>query len=94
VRRIHTPIESLALFTDGIQYLVLDHSTKKPHRPFFDALWRQLDLASNRVSVGAPSASSLHQGTVSRWLDTMLASPMVTTKTDDDTCIVIARRLP
>lgn len=83
VRRVPTP-QSVTLFSDGIQYLVLDHAARQPHRPFFDAVYRQTERQS--VNGGGEEPA------VSAWLAQMLASPMVTTKTDDDTCIVVAWR--
>ncbi|MBX7135432.1 MAG: protein phosphatase 2C domain-containing protein [Fimbriimonadaceae bacterium] len=93
IRRTKPP-RGVALFTDGIQYLVLDHATQQPHQPFFETLFRQLEKAAQLVAPGAgKSATSGESKPVSQWIDAMLASPMVTTKTDDDTCLVVARRM-
>lgn len=92
IRRTPPP-DAVALFTDGIQYLVLDHVTRQPHQPFFDAIFRQLERAPDLVAAGSAKAKYHGESApVSQWLEAMLASPMVTTKTDDDTCLVLAMR--
>jgi len=93
------PAEAAFLLTDGLQYLVLDVRERKPHAPFFDAVSRQFDRATAPLVPargGQDGATTLVEGecrAVSHWLDAMLASPLVTSKTDDDTAIIVARRV-
>ena len=75
-------IDAVALFTDGLERLILDFSTKLPHAPFFDSLERPLlglDPGRNRK--------------LSAHLLEMLESPQICSKTDDDKTIIIAKRL-
>jgi hypothetical protein len=79
-RWIPRRIEEVALFSDGLQPLVLHPTDQSPHDAFFGTVFRTLREA------GEDEASKA-------WLQNMLASDMVTSRTDDDTSIVIARRL-
>lgn len=80
VRRLKGPIDSFAVFSDGIQYLVLDFKTKQPHAKFFDSMSKALSHQ--------PAGNS---EIVSKWLDQeVLASPNVSSRTDDDVTLVIA----
>lgn len=72
-------VEQVALFTDGLQPLVLHPTDHRPHSAFFDTVFRTLRRADRDEDS-------------ERWLLNMLASDMVTRRTDDDTSIVIARR--
>ncbi len=81
VHRLGEPIEELALFTDGLQHLILDPKTKAPHQPFFQTIFKPLSNAPE------------HDVKASWWLERQLGSDQVTKRTDDDTSIVIARRL-
>jgi hypothetical protein len=76
---IEAPIEAFTLFSDGLLYMLLDPSTRAPHPPFFS---RVFDALEGRVGECAD---------VSRWLEEMLASPSVTSRTDDDTSLVVGR---
>lgn len=82
VRRIEEPIEAFALFTDGLQHLVVDPECRAPHQPFFESVLNSLGPQSGPD----PRASA--------WLATMLASEPVTRRTFDDTGIVIGRWRP
>ena len=70
----------LALFSDGLQRLLLDYSTgvPRPHEPFFRKTFRWLDRQTD-------------QRTASQGLAKLLASPAVTSRTQDDTSLIIAR---
>ena len=82
VCKINEPIESVVLFSDGLQFLVLDYKQMQPHAPFFNSVTKAL-------SKQEPGRSEV----VSKWLDeAVLASPSVTTKTDDDLSLVVAVR--
>ncbi len=77
--RIEGRIASLALFSDGLQHLVLD-AKNEPHHPFFQAAFGNL------------SSKAGHDQRASAWVKQTLASDPVTRRTDDDTSLVIARR--
>lgn len=81
VRRIEGRLEEVALFSDGLQGLVLHTVDHRPHATFFGTVFRTLRAAGEDTTAQA-------------WLANMLASDMVTNRTDDDTSIVIAKRLP
>jgi hypothetical protein len=81
VHRTEEPIAEFALLTDGLQHLVLDLKTKEPHQPFFRSVFDRLSTAPE------------HDVKASWWLERTLASDPVRNRTDDDTSIVIGRRL-
>jgi Protein phosphatase 2C len=75
-------ISAVAVFSDGLERLVLDLRSKQPHSPFFDGMI-------------APVASSLSMGKdreLSRKLITFLNSDHVNNRTDDDKTLVLAAR--
>lgn len=82
IRRVAGQISEVALFTDGLQYLVLDYRARMPHQRFFHSVAEQLEQ-------GPPGRSE----TFSQWLEALLAAPQVTSRTDDDTSLVFARRI-
>lgn len=79
IRRVDSRIDRVAVFTDGLQPLVLHSTDDRPHATFFDAVFRTL----RHPGVDPDSTA---------WLANMLASDMVTSRTDDDTSIAIALR--
>jgi hypothetical protein len=79
-RRIEGTVRDLALLTDGLQYLVIDHKERIPHQPFF------LRMSERLAAVPG------HDEEASRWLEAVLASDQVTKRSDDDTSIIIAKR--
>jgi hypothetical protein len=81
LHRVESPIEEIALFTDGLQHLVLDLKTQSPHQPFFQSVFDRL------------ATTPEHDVKASWWLERTLGSDPVTKRTDDDTSIVIARRV-
>ena len=81
VHRVDHPVSELALFTDGLQHLVLDLKTKAPHQPFFESVFKRLSDVPE------------HDLKASWWLERTLGSDPVTKRTDDDTSIVVARRI-
>jgi hypothetical protein len=81
IRRIEGAIEDLALFTDGLQYMVLDIKEQRPHQPFFNAVTKRLC-----------DAEAGHSESFSAWLLATLKSQQVTGRTDDDTSIIVAKR--
>lgn len=73
-------IQAAALFTDGIQHLVLDNRDNSPHPLFFDPFFDELAVIDD-----------CQQGT--QQLQFYLASDRINAKTDDDkTLLLIARR--
>lgn len=81
-KKVNRPVSAVVLFSDGLQFLVLDYKKMEPHTPFFQSLTKAL---GNQ----APGVSDL----VSNWLgQAVLGSTMVTSKTDDDLSLVVAVR--
>ena len=74
-------VEEVALFTDGLQSIALDYSTKRAHPPFFLPMFRALR---------AVASSDELQVALKRFLD----SPPVNERTDDDKTLILATRLP
>jgi Protein phosphatase 2C len=77
------PIDEIAIFTDGIERLVLDLGAKTAHAPFFRPLFRW--LASS-----APAAT----GEASPPIAQYLGSKQVCDRTDDDKTLILATRRP
>ena len=80
VSRINKQIDAFFLMSDGMQHLVIDTRSTQPHVPFFESLNSKL--------------SELSPEECSAWIDSVLASRQVTSRTDDDTSLLIARRAP
>ena len=78
---IPTAVEELALFSDGLQNLVLDHKNKAAHSGFFAPMFRA-------VQKGQPGYSK----NLSGYLAKFLGSRKVTGRTDDDKTLVLATR--
>jgi serine/threonine protein phosphatase PrpC len=76
------PIEELAVFTDGIENLVLQKAAKAVHAPFFDSMF---------PSVRRSQASGVDEA-LSQALDSYLSSSTVTARTDDDKTLILASR--
>lgn len=74
----------ICAFTDGLQPLIVDERTQEPHAPFFERVFSVLVGASEEPFDERASA----------WLSKMLSGDPVQKRTDDDTSIVVARRLP
>jgi hypothetical protein len=76
------PVDELALFTDGIESLVLHKASKSVHGPFFDTMF-------------APVRKSMATGVdaeLSRALGDYLAGPRINERTDDDKTLILASR--
>ena len=80
VSRTEFPIVAAAAFTDGIERLALDFTTREPHFPFFDGVFRPLDESP---TVGRDMVLS---GKLSAFLD----SEAVNKRTNDDKTLVLA----
>ena len=81
--RHESPVDRLAVFTDGIERLALDFTTNLPHAPFF-------------VGVSEPVAKSSAKGwdvTLSAKLGAYLASDAINERTDDDKTLILAARV-
>lgn len=79
---VERTVDEVAVFTDGIEALVLHYATKTVHAPFFDKMF---------VPVRALEAEGIDQG-LSAGLERYLASPTVCERTDDDKTLVLATR--
>jgi hypothetical protein len=79
--RVCEPIEEVAIFSDGMERLALQFSTKTAFAPFFDKMFAPLQdsiVGRNRK--------------LSRDLRSFLDSPPVCARTDDDKTLVLAKR--
>lgn len=79
VTRLTGGFDAFAVFSDGIENLVLDHQTNDPHEPFFRSMLAPLDNA-----VGAGKSASL-----SKALSSFLSGSRVCDKTDDDKTLLL-----
>lgn len=77
--RFDEPILAVAGFTDGIQSLILDYSTKTPHTGFFEPVFATLLNSSEK---------SIFSADIKSFLD----SEMVNGRTNDDKTIFFAWR--
>ena len=68
----------LAMFSDGIQRLVLDSATKTPHEPFFEAMIAPLRREAKGESI-----------TLNKSLERFLSSKEINDRTDDDKTLLI-----
>lgn len=77
------PIYEIAVFSDGIEPLVLHYATRSVHGPFFDAM----------LPVVRSAPVSGFDSVLSDQLARYLASPTITNRTDDDCTLLMASRL-
>lgn len=75
-------VQEIALFTDGIQHLVLHYESQTVHGRFFEQIMEPLRRASARGV-----SSTLSQG-----LATYLSSPRIIDRADDDLTLMLATR--
>ena len=80
--RFDGQVAELAMFTDGIQSLVLNYANQAAHAPFFEKM----------LSVVRAEPSAGHSGTLSQGLERYLSSQEVNSKTDDDKTLLLATR--
>jgi len=80
---VDEPVEELAIFSDGLERLVLRDVDRRAHDPFFEAVFRPLRIASAQSGLDARLSASLGR---------LLASPTIVSRTDDDTTLVLASR--
>ncbi len=74
-------VEEVALFTDGIQSLVLDYRTRSAHSPFFKPLFTWLRPRDDGFSQELSDSLFLY-----------LNSEKINTRTDDDKTLILATR--
>ena len=74
------PITELAIFTDGIERLALRFDALDVHAPFFEPMFRQLQVSSDVETLFAP-------------LRDFLGSDAVNRRTDDDKTLILASRV-
>ena len=74
-------VEEVALFTDGIQNLVLDYRTRTAHAPFFEPLFAWLRPRAAGYSTELSASLSVY-----------LNSAKVNARTDDDKTLLLATR--
>ncbi len=76
-------MDEVAVFTDGIESLVLHYATQSVHAPFFDQIFQPV--------------RSLSEGgfnpVMSERLDAYLSSALICDRTDDDKTLLLASRL-
>jgi hypothetical protein len=75
-------VQDVALMSDGLEPLALQFATRKAHEPFFRTVLAPLQAATDKGE-----ATVLSTG-----LATLLASPAVRSRTEDDASLVIATR--
>ena len=76
------PVNEVALFTDGIENLVLHRATKTVHEPFFNNIFRAV-----RGSIASGEDLALSEA-----LGKYLAAPVISDRTDDDKTLILASR--
>jgi hypothetical protein len=81
LRAVEGAISELAVFTDGIEHLVLDFSANSAFPPFF-----------NRMFSGFRTRGIGKNRNLSRHLNSYLQSSPVCERTDDDKTLLLARR--
>jgi|FEC22Drversion2_1045045.scaffolds.fasta_scaffold00678_4 Protein phosphatase 2C len=81
---VRRPIREVALFTDGLENLVLHKATRTVHEPFFRSMFQ----AVRRAPGDGPDEG------LSGALEKYLATPAITDRTDDDKTLILATRLP
>ncbi|TAY14051.1 PP2C family serine/threonine-protein phosphatase [Rhizobium leguminosarum] len=76
-------VEEFAVFSDGIERLILDHVSKTAHNPFFNRMLAPLKASQ------APSIDR----DLSAALEGYLESPSVCERTDDDKSLILGLRI-
>lgn len=77
------PVLEVAVFTDGIEALVLHYATQTVHSPFFDGMFPAIR------ALDQPGFNAL----LSEQLAGYLASPAITERSDDDISLLMASRI-
>jgi hypothetical protein len=74
------PVRRIAMFSDGLERLVLDFRSQSAHGPFFDSILQRL----------APGLGIGHRPQVSEEIAALLVSDKVNARTDDDKSLLCA----
>ena len=80
--RLDEAVQEVAVFTDGLENLVLQKAAKAAHAPFFDSMFPPV----------RQSQSSGIDAELSQALDKYLSSPTINNRTDDDKTLILASR--
>lgn len=80
---IEEPIDEVALFSDGLQLLVLSTESRQVHQPFFTVLFRHLRMATDDERINL----------LNHKLEEYLDSKTINDRTDDDKTLFLATRL-
>jgi hypothetical protein len=75
-------VEEIAVFTDGIQSLVLDYKAQTAHAPWFDRMFSAVREVPTRG----------HSSALSEKLRALLDSREINERTDDDKTLILATR--
>ena len=75
------PVDEVALFSDGLQNMVLDYENRCAHKKFFMPMFRSVRTATSGYSRRLSTA-----------LAEYLSSPEIVERTDDDKTLVLATR--
>ncbi|MEY9829956.1 hypothetical protein ABIA25_001771 [Sinorhizobium fredii] len=76
-------VSALAVFSDGIERMVLDFANRTPHAPFFDRMLKPV------MALSVPGRDV----DLSKALQNYLSSPAVCDRTDDDKTLILGARL-
>ncbi len=80
IQVMHRAPRRLAMFSDGLERLVLDFRTRSAHAPFFDAILGRLTAC-----IGEGQETEVSSG-----IEALLASDQVNARTDDDKSLLCA----
>lgn len=81
---VQRSIKEVAIFTDGIESLVLHYASKTVYAPFFDRMFIPVRASTDRGIIQDLSIA----------LKRYLASPAICDRTDDDKTLILATRRP
>lgn len=84
ITRPSRPYSSVALFTDGLERLILDLANRTPHGPFFERMTAPLRDARGREA----------ERSLSKNLGAYLDGEAINARTDDDKTLILAVRVP
>ena len=76
------PVEEIAIFTDGLENLVLNQADRAVHAPFFDSIFQSVRR----------STAAGHDAALSRDLEKYLATARIAERTSDDKTLILASR--
>lgn len=74
-------IEAVALLTDGLQNIALDHAARAAHPQFFNPMFDAVRESTDRAALAAQ-------------LTAFLDGPRINARTDDDKTLVLAVKMP